>query len=90
MLNLDLFLTTEYEYKEDREKLNIKILKIMYSKIMSLYSEYIFKLKNNNLIVIICTSGDENQIISIAQKIKKTITLALKKKILLYSNSISE
>ncbi len=90
LLNLDLFLTTEYEYKEDREKLNIKILKIMYSKIMSLYSEYIFKLKNNNLIVIICTSGDENQIISIAQKIKKTITLALKKKILLYSNSISE
>lgn len=79
LLNLDLFLTTEYEYKEDREKLNIKILKIMYSKIMSLYSEYIFKLKNNNLIVIICTSGDENQIISIAQKIKKTITLALKK-----------
>lgn len=79
LLNLDLFLTTEYEYKEDREKLNIKILKIMYSKIMSLYSEYIFKLKNNNLIVIICTSGDENQIISIAKKIKKTITLALKK-----------
>lgn len=79
LLNLDLFLTTEYEYKEDKEKLNIKILKIMYSKIMSLYSEYIFKLKNNNLIVIICTSGDENQIISIAKKIKKTITLALKK-----------
>ncbi len=46
---------------------------------MSLYSEYIFKLKHNNLIVIISTSGGEKRIISIAKKIKKTIALAFKK-----------
>ncbi len=49
----------------------MKMLKIMYSKIMSLYSEYIFKLKHNNLIVIISTSGGEKRIISIAKKNQK-------------------
>ena len=46
---------------------------------MSFYSEYIFRVKDNNLIVIISTNGGGRRIIAIAEEIKKTISNELKK-----------
>ncbi|BCR20970.1 EAL domain-containing protein [Borrelia miyamotoi] len=79
LFDLDLQINTECEYKDNKYNLDSKILKKITSKIMSLYSEYIFKLKDNNLIVIISTNGGEQRIISIAEEIKKTISTELRK-----------
>ncbi|AHH03343.1 hypothetical protein BHY_0392 [Borrelia nietonii YOR] len=79
LFDLDLHINTEYEYKGNRDNLDSKILKKITSRIMSFYSEYIFRLKDNNLIVIISTSGGEQRIISIAEEIKKTISRELSK-----------
>ncbi|WP_024653907.1 EAL domain-containing protein [Borrelia persica] len=79
LFDLDLHINTEYEYKGNRNNLDSKILKKITSRIMSFYSEYIFKLKDNNLIVIISTSGGEKRVISIAEEMKKTIYSKLKK-----------
>ncbi|BDU62958.1 EAL domain-containing protein [Candidatus Borrelia fainii] len=79
LFDLDLHINTEYEYKDKRDNSNLKILKKITSRIMSFYSEYIFRLKDNNLIVIISTRGGEQRLISIAEEIKKTISRELKK-----------
>ncbi|AAX16875.1 EAL domain-containing protein [Borrelia hermsii] len=79
LFDLDLHINTEYEYKGNKDNLDSKILKKITSRIMSFYSEYIFRLKDNNLIVIISTSGGEQRIISIAEEIKKTISRELSK-----------
>ncbi|AFI31150.1 EAL domain-containing protein [Borrelia crocidurae] len=79
LFDLDLHINTEYEYKGNRDHIDVKILKKITSRIMSFYSEYIFRLKDNNLIVIISTSGGEQRVISIAEEIKKTISRELKK-----------
>ncbi|WKC57922.1 EAL domain-containing protein [Borrelia sp. P9F1] len=79
LFDLDLHINTEYEYKENRSSMDLKILKKITSRIMSFYSEYIFQVKDNNLIVIVSTSGGERRIIAIAEEIKKTISNELKK-----------
>ncbi|AWG42746.1 EAL domain-containing protein [Candidatus Borreliella tachyglossi] len=79
LFNLDLHINTEYEYKGKKENLDSKILKKIASKIMSFYSEYIFRMKDNNLIVIISTSVGERRLISLAEEIKQTISRELKK-----------
>ncbi|UPA17856.1 EAL domain-containing protein [Borrelia puertoricensis] len=79
LFDLDLHINTECEYKDKRDNSDLKILKKITSRIMSFYSEYIFRLKDNNLIVIISTSGGEQRLISIAEEIKKTISRELKK-----------
>ncbi|AHH10535.1 EAL domain-containing protein [Borrelia coriaceae] len=79
LFDLDLHINTEYEYKGNRDNAELKILKKITSRIMSFYSEYIFRLKDNNLIVIISTSGGEQRLISIAEEIKQTISRELKK-----------
>ncbi|QMU99148.1 EAL domain-containing protein [Borrelia sp. A-FGy1] len=79
LFDLDLHINTEYEYKGNRANIDFKILKKITSKIMSFYSEYIFRIKDNNLIVIISTNGGEKRLIAIAEEIKKTISNELKK-----------
>ncbi|AHE62691.1 EAL domain-containing protein [Borrelia parkeri] len=79
LFDLDLHINTECKYKDKRDNSDLKILKKITSRIMSFYSEYIFRLKDNNLIVIISTSGGEQRLISIAEEIKKTISRELKK-----------
>ncbi|UGQ17161.1 EAL domain-containing protein [Borrelia sp. RT1S] len=79
LFDLDLHINTEYEYKGNRSSTDLKILKKITSKIMSFYSEYIFQVKDNNLIVIVSTSGGERRLIAIAEEIKKTISYELKK-----------
>ncbi|UPA12040.1 EAL domain-containing protein [Borrelia venezuelensis] len=79
LFDLDLHINTECKYKDKKANSDLKILKKITSRIMSFYSEYIFRLKDNNLIVIISTSGGEQRLISIAEEIKKTISRELKK-----------
>ncbi|UER67543.1 EAL domain-containing protein [Borrelia sp. BU AG58] len=79
LFDLDLHLNTEYEYKGNRKSVDLKILKKITSKIMSFYSEYIFRVKDNNLIVIVSTNGGERRLIAIAEEIKKTISNELRK-----------
>ncbi|AAX17696.1 EAL domain-containing protein [Borrelia turicatae] len=79
LFDLDLHINTECKYKDKKANSDLKILKKITSRIMSFYSEYIFRLKDNNLIVIISTRGGEQRLISIAEEIKKTISRELKK-----------
>ncbi|AHH08331.1 Putative EAL domain-containing protein [Borrelia anserina BA2] len=79
LFDLDLHINTECEITGNRANVDSKILKKIAFRIMSFYSEYIFRLKDNNLIVIISTSGGEQRLISIAEDIKKTISRELKK-----------